>query len=93
MNDRNKLDSRVLRRIDNNKLEEFMSGLLNEEDYNPCYYEDAGEYISSICDLLKDDFIGYIDVDTNAKTRDALYFYLVDKFGKLLLRIYRGRRC
>jgi hypothetical protein len=61
--------------------------------FDPCYYEDAGEYISSICDLLKDDFIGYIDVDTNPKTRDALYFYIVDKFERKILKFFNNRRC
>jgi hypothetical protein len=34
-----------------------------------------------------------IRIKTNPKTKDALYYYLVDKFRKLLLRIYIGRRC
>lgn len=94
MNDRDKLDSRVLRRIDDNILEQFMSDILNEEDYNPCYWEDADEYVTSLCDLLKDDFLDYIDMsDTNPKTKDALFYYIVDKFERLLFRIYRGRRC
>lgn len=94
MNDRDELDSRVLRRINDNKLEEFMSDMLNEDDFNPCSWDDAGEYISDLCDLLKDDFIDYIDMsDTNLKTKDALFYYIIDKFDRLLLRIYRGRRC
>jgi hypothetical protein len=94
MNDRDKLDTRVLRRIDDNILEQFMSDLLNEDAYNPCFWEDADEYVTDLCDLLKDDFIDYIDMsDTNLKTRDALFYYIIDKFDRLLLRIYRGRRC
>ena len=91
MNDRYKLDSRVLRRIDDNKLKEGMDYLL--QSFDPCYYNDAGEYISSMCDLLKDDYIGDIDIDTNAKTRDALYFYNVDKFGSQILKFFNKRRC
>ncbi len=94
MDDRHKLDSRVLRRIDDNKLEEFMSDMLNEDDYNPCFWDDAGEYISDLCDMLKNDFIDHIDApDTNSKTKDALYFYLVDKFGNVLLKFFNKRRC
>ena len=93
MTDRDKLDSRVLRRIDNDKLEQFMSDILNEEDYNPCYWEDSGEYISDLCDYVKNYFLMTTRIDTNPKTKDALYYYLVDKFGTLLFRIYRGRRC
>jgi hypothetical protein len=94
MTDRDKLDTRVLRRIDDNILEQFMSDLLNEDAYNPCFSEDADEYVASMCDLLKDDFIDYIDMsDTSLKTKDALFYYIIDKFDRLLLRIYRGRRC
>ena len=93
MDDRNKLDSRVLRRIDDNKLEEFMSNILNEEEFNPCFWDNYGDYISDLCDYLKHYFLISIRIDTNLKTKDAIYYYLVDKFSKLLLRIYRGRRC
>jgi hypothetical protein len=93
MNDRDELDTRVLRRINDNKLEEFMSDMLNEDDFNPCSWDDAGEYISDLCDYLKDYFLRTIRIDTNPKTKDALYYYLVDKFRKLLLRIYIGRIC
>ena len=91
MNYRDKLDSRVLRRINDDRLKEGMSNLL--KSFDPCYYNDAGEYIASMCDLLKDDYIGDIDIDTNAKTRDVLYFYLVDKFGDSILKFFNRRRC
>jgi hypothetical protein len=91
MDDRHKLDSRVLRRLNDDRLKEGMNNLL--ESFDPCYYNDAGEYISSMCDLLKDDFIIDIDVVTNAKTRDALYFYIVDKFGSQILKFFNKRRC
>jgi len=94
MTDRDKLDTKVLRRIDDNILEQFMSDILNEDEHNPCYWEDADEYVTSLCDLLKDDFLDYIDMsDTSPKTRDAIFYYILDKFDRLLLRIYRGRRC
>jgi hypothetical protein len=93
MTDRDKLDSRVLRRINDNKLEEFMSDMLNGDEFNPCFWDDVGDYISDLCDYLKDYFLMTIRIKTNPKTNDALYYYLVDKFGTLLFRIYRGRRC
>jgi len=93
MTDRNELDIRVLRRIDDNKFEQIMSDMLNEDDYNPCFWDNAGDYISDLCDYVKDYFLMRTRIDTDPKTKDAIYYYLVDKFGKLLLRIYRGRRC
>jgi hypothetical protein len=93
MTDRDELDSRILRRIDDNKFEQLMSDMLNEDDYNPCFWDNAGDYISDLCDYVKDYFLMRTHIDTDPKTKDALYYYLVDKFGKLLLRIYRGRRC
>jgi len=93
MTDRNKLDSRILRRLNDNKLEEYMSDMLNEEEHNPCFWDDAGEFISSMCDYVKDYFLMTTRIDTDPKTKDALYYYIVDKFERLLLRIYRGRRC
>ena len=91
MNYRDKLDYKVIRRIDDDILKDGLNILL--DTFDPCLYNDAGEYISGLCDLLKDDFIGYIDVDTNPKTRDVLYFYLVDKFGKQILKSFNKRRC
>ena len=93
MTDRDKLDSRILRRIDDNKFEQLMSDMLNEDDYNPCFWDNAGDYIADLCDYVKDYFLMRTHIDTDPKTKDALYYYLVDKFGTLLLRIYRGRRC
>jgi len=93
MTDRNKLDYRVLRRLDDNKLEEYMSDMLNEEEHNPCFWDDAGEFISSMCDYVKDYFLMTTRIHTDPKTKDAIYYYIVDKFERLLLRIYRGRRC
>jgi hypothetical protein len=94
MTDKDKLDSRVLRRINDYLLEKFMGAILDDDDYDPCYYEDVDEYITSLCDLLKDDYLSYIRMsDTNPKTKDALYYYLVKKFYKLLFRIYKGREC
>ena len=93
MNDRDELDTRVLRRINDNKLEEFMSDMLNGDEFNPCSWDNVGDYITDLCDYLKDYFLRTIRIDTNPKTNDALYYYLVDKFRKLLLRIYIGRIC
>jgi len=91
MNGRDKLDGRVLRRINDDELEDELKYLL--EGVSPCDFINPGEFISDICDVLKDNFLDMIEINPNPKTKDALYFYIVDKFGDYLLKVYNERRC
>ena len=91
MNGRDKLDGRVLRRINDDEFEDELNILLDV--VSPCDFNDSGEFISDMCDLLKDNFLDNIEINPNPKTKDVLYFYLVDKFGDYLLKVYNERRC
>lgn len=63
------------------------------EDVSPCDFEDAGEFISEICDVLKDRFIENTeDVHIKPSDRDQLYHTLVDMFGEYLFEYY-DKRC
>ena len=93
MNYRDKIDIRVLRRINDDDLKNELDYLLDV--VSPCDFEHSGpgEFISDICDVLKDNFLGDIEIDVSPKTRDVLYFYLVDKFGDYLLKVYKKSKC
>ena len=91
MDYRDKLDSRVLRRIDDDEFEDELNNLLDV--VSPCDFNDSGEFISDMCDLLKDNFLDNIEINPNPKTKDVLYFYLVDKFGGYLIKIYKNEEC
>jgi hypothetical protein len=88
---KHKLDIRILRRINDDDLKSELDSLLDV--VSPCDFRNPGDFISDICDLLKDYFLDDIEIKTTPKTRDALYFYIVDKFGDYLLNAHKKSKC
>jgi len=97
MTDRDKLDSRVLRRLNDDDLEYEFNFLLDEEmsgvGFNPCDYDYVGYFVEDVCEALMGGFLDNIEIKTDPKTRDALYFYIVDKFERKILKFFNNRRC
>ena len=62
------------------------------ENYNPCDYSTLGDFIGEMCDMLVLDLIddyyyengGKID----SKTKDDLYYFMVDNFADYLQELY-----
>lgn len=98
MDYRDKLDSRVLRRLNDDDLEYEFNFLLDEDMsgvgfFNPCDYDYVGYFVEDVCEELRGGFLDNIEIKTDPKTSDFLYSYLIDKFGDRLAEIYYKRKC
>ena len=62
------------------------------ENYNPCDYSTLGDFIGEMCDMLVVDLVDYYYDTTNEKvdykTKDDMYFFIVDNFADYLQEIY-----
>jgi hypothetical protein len=97
MNYRDKLDSRVLRRLNDDDLEYEFNFLLDEHmsgvGFNPCDYDYVSYFVEDVCEELRGSYLDNIEIKTNPKTSDVLYYYLIDKFGDRLVKIYDNKKC
>ncbi len=97
MNYRDKLDSRVLRRLNDDDLEYEFNFLLDEDmsgvGFNPCDYDYVGYFVEDVCEELRGSYLDNIEIKTDPKTSDVLYYYLIDKFGDRLVKIYDNKKC
>lgn len=97
MDYRDKLDSRVLRRLNDDDLEYEFNFLLDEDmsgvGFNPCDYDYVGYFVEDVCEELRGGYLDNIEIKTDPKTSDFLYSYLIDKFGDQLVEIYDNRKC
>jgi tRNA(Met) C34 N-acetyltransferase TmcA len=79
------------RRINYNILKDHLLDFIME-NYNPCDYSTLGDFIGEMCDMLVLDLIddyyyengGKID----SKTKDDLYYFMVDNFADYLQELY-----
>ena len=65
------------------------------ENYHPCDYSTLSDFIGEMCDLLVNDLIDdYYDDGgkVDAKTKDDLYYFMVDNFADYLQEIY-DKKC
>jgi hypothetical protein len=88
--DQNYLIIKLRRRLNKDVIESELRYLL--EDSEPCNYSSVGDFISDYCDILKDSVIESLeeeDVEVNPKTKDMIYHYMVELFGKKLFVIYK----
>ena len=62
------------------------------ENYNPCDYGSLGDFIGEMCDMLVvdlvDDYYDTTNEKVDYKTKDDLYFFMVDNFADYLQEIY-----
>ena len=88
--DQNLFTIKLRRRLNQDILEAELNYLL--EDAEPCHYGSVGDFISEYCDILKDTAIEFIDeyTEINPKTKDMIYHYMVDLFGKKLFKYYKN---
>jgi len=81
-----KLSPLIRRRLNLEDLKYHLIYLL--EDAEPCSYNSIGNFISDMCDILKDSFLEENNISATPKTKDELYYYLVDLFYKSLSEFY-----
>lgn len=81
------------RRLDLDRLKHVLDAIIDYE-INTCSFDEVGEYVSEVCDMLKDVIIDNVEADTqlkkiSPKDRDSLYYFLVDTFGEYLVKYYK----
>jgi len=78
------------RRLDFDKIEDDMKSLV-EDELIPCEFNSAGDFVSEACDLLAYRYVEEYGIPLG-KDSDSLYHFLVDLFGKQLVKIY-NKQC
>ena len=86
MEEKFQLSPHIRRRLNTEELEYYLNYLL--EDAEPCEYNGVGNFVSEMCDILKDGFLEDHNINASPKTKDELYHYLVDLFYKSLYEFY-----
>jgi|694.fasta_scaffold06336_13 hypothetical protein len=88
MTDQNLLKLR--RRLNYDVLKQELDWFL--QDAEPCEFNNVGDFISEYCDVLKDNAIEFLpdDVELTPKSKDIIYHYMVDLFGKYLFNYYKN---
>jgi len=79
----------IRRRLNPENLKYVLNTII-EYDITPCSYNDVGEFVSVMCDILKDVYLDNISmefpVEITPKDKDDVYNYFVDLFGKYLVK-------
>ncbi len=84
----------IRRRLGNLNFDKISGEILNDY-FSPCEYDNARELVGDVCDFLKNIVVEKIEEDgikIDAKQTDALFYYFVDTYGKLLLD-YHKKKC
>jgi hypothetical protein len=71
-------------------MEDDMKSIV-EDELIPCEFGSAGDFVSESCDLLAYRYIEDYNIP-RGKESDSLYNFLVDLFGKQLVKIY-NKKC
>lgn len=84
----------IRRRLGNLNFDKISSEILNDY-FSPCEYDNARELVGDVCDFLKNIVVEKIEEDgvkIDTKQTDALFYYFVDTYGKLLVD-YHKKKC
>jgi hypothetical protein len=84
------LSTTFRRRLDFDRMEDDMKSII-EDELLPCEFGSAGDFVSEACDLLAYRYIEDYNIP-RGKESDNLYNFLVDLFGKQLVKIY-NKKC
>ena len=84
------------RRFDYNMIKDHLDFSLIES-LNPCDFDYVGDFIGEMCDMLGNDLIDdYYETGGNGiinnKTKDDLYYFMVDNFADYLQEFY-NKQC
>ena len=84
------LSTTFRRRLDFDRMEDDMKSII-EDELLPWEFGSAGDFVSEACDLLAYRYIEDYNIP-RGKESDNLYNFLVDLFGKQLVKIY-NKKC
>jgi translation elongation factor EF-G len=88
------VSTHIRRRLDIETLKSTIDNLIDYE-LEPCEHSPVGEFVATVCDMMKDIIIDNVTETSNLtvtpKENDDLYFYLVDTFGKHIAKKYKVR--
>jgi hypothetical protein len=84
------LSTTFRRRLDFDRMEDDMKSII-EDELLPCEFGSAVDFVSEACDLLAYRYIEDYNIP-RGKESDSLYNFLVDLFGKQLVKIY-NKKC
>jgi len=77
------------RRLNFENLKEDVDSLIY--DWDICeYFDNHSDFISEVCDLIKDRLLEDVGIPVSAKSRDSLYWFLINSLEKYLYKIYRN---
>ncbi len=79
------ISTHLRRRLHFDMMEEDMQNII-EYELLPCEFRTPSEFVSEACDLLAQRYAE--DLTLSSKDNDGLYLFLVDLFGKHLVKIY-----
>jgi|688.fasta_scaffold1744028_2 hypothetical protein len=86
------ISTHLRRRLHFDMMEEDMQNII-EYELLPCEFRTPSEFVSEACDLLAQKYIEELTLtgrsrSLSGKDSDSLYLFLVDLFGKHLVKIY-----
>ena len=85
------LSIRFRRRLSSDVLMDELNNII-DYDLNPLQFKDKMEYVSEVCDLLKDQTIDYIweteKIKATPKQKDQIYHYFVNTFFNHIIERY-----
>jgi hypothetical protein len=85
------LSTHFRRRLSSDTLMDELNNII-DYDLNPLQFKDKMEYVSEVCDLLKDQAIDYIweteKIKSTPKQKDQVYHYFVNRFFNHIIERY-----
>jgi hypothetical protein len=79
------ISTHLRRRLHFDIMRDDMESIV-EYELLPCEFRTPSEFVSEACDLLAQKYLEDLTVST--KDSDGIYLFLVDLFGKHLVKIY-----
>jgi hypothetical protein len=85
---RESLSPSVRRRLSFDEYKESLDNLM-EDSLNPCSFDNVGEFISEVCDIMVYNLVEDLGEEVSPRDKDNLYYYFVDTFGEYIANYYK----
>ena len=82
------LSPSIRRRLSFEEYKESLDNLM-EDSLNPCSFDNVGEFISEVCDIMVYNLVEDLGEEVSPRDKDKLYYYFVDTFGKYIVNYYK----
>jgi hypothetical protein len=73
------------RRLNYDVMKDEMDSIIKYQ-LNPCEFDNVQNFIEDACEMFV--YMYLEDLNTSSKDKDGLYYYVVDVFGKYLVKFY-----